>query len=112
MAYTSLRTQGRAPGTEAVLGSNGHRSPEEQVSALWLSLPPRPTPLNFLPPLQAISKGQSLYHNIAPFTLDSFPLYEKAPSQAELTQRKCFWWPLARDLPIQGSPFPGVPTGP
>lgn len=44
MAYTSLRTQGRAPGTEAVLGSNGHRSPEEQVSALWMPLPPPPPP--------------------------------------------------------------------
>lgn len=44
MAYTSLRTQDRAPGTEAVLGSNGHRSPEEQVSALWMPLPPPPPP--------------------------------------------------------------------
>lgn len=78
--------------------------------------PPRP---RLLPPLQAISKGplqaisegQSLYHNVAQFTLGSFPLYEKASSQAELTQRKCFWWPLARDLPIQGSPFPGVGDG-
>lgn len=71
--------------------------------------PPLRPPL--LPPLQAISKGQSLYHNAAQFTLGSFPLYEKASSQAELTQRKCFWWPLARDLPIQGSPFPGVGDG-
>lgn len=66
---------------------------------------------SFLPLLQATGRGHSLHHNTAQFTLNSLPLSEKAPLQAELTltQRTCPWWPL--DLPIQGSPFPGVRDG-
>lgn len=83
------------------------QEPWEQASILWmpLALP------SFLPLLQATGKGHSLHHNVAQFTLDSFPLYEKAPLQAELilTSRRCSWWPL--DLPIQASPFPGVRDG-
>lgn len=79
----------------------------EQASVLWMPL----TLPSFLPLLQATGKGHSLHHSVAQFTLNSFPLSEKAPPQAELilTQRTCPWWPL--DLPNLGSPFPGVRDG-
>lgn len=73
-----------------------------------------PPPLQFVASSSSLSQGQSLYPNVAQCTMDSFPLYEKAPPRAELIliQRKCSWWPLARDLPSKPLlPFPGVRDG-
>lgn len=100
----TLVHQGRAPGSE---GRGGCRSPGSKHLSFGCPSPAPVSCLCFKPP----SKGHSLHHNIAQFTLNSFPLSEKAPLQAELilTQRTCPWWPL--DLLIQGAPFPGVRDG-
>lgn len=75
-----------------------------------------PLPHNELAPCPAVCKGQSLQPNIAQFTrfLDSFPLYEKAPTQAARKLQKMLVVASGQTPPCPGvSPSEGQePAGP